>query len=97
MRVIRYTAQPDKADENERLIRAVFAELKEAAPDGVRYATLRLAGGTFVHIVEVADGAEPLTALKAFQTFQSGIKDRVAAPPQFSEATLVGNYRIFSE
>ena len=33
--VIRYTTRDDAAEENERLIRAVFAQLAEQAPDGV--------------------------------------------------------------
>jgi hypothetical protein len=96
MRVIQYKTQPDKADENESLIRSVFAELKESKPEGVRYAALRLADGSFAHIVAMADSA-PLTTLKSFQRFQSGIKDRVVTPPVVNEATIVGNYRLFDE
>jgi len=31
--LVRYTAKPDRADENETLARAVFADLRTAAPD----------------------------------------------------------------
>ena len=55
--LIRYKAKPDRADENEALIRNVFKELHEKAPEGgTRYAVLRLADGSFVHIVHSEEG-----------------------------------------
>ena len=33
-KVIRYRTKPEQADENERLIRAVFAELAQRVPTG---------------------------------------------------------------
>ena len=51
--VVRYRPRPEEADNNQRLVEAVFAELADKDPGGVRYATLRLADGTFVHIAEV--------------------------------------------
>lgn len=33
--LIRYKTKPEKADENERLIKAVFQELQDKSPDGV--------------------------------------------------------------
>jgi len=61
--LIRYKAKPDRADENERLIEAVFEELHAKAPDGVRYAALRLADGSFVHLVETEEGAFAIPSL----------------------------------
>jgi hypothetical protein len=57
-RVIRYTTTPETADENERLIRDVFAELAVEQPDGVHYQSIRLADGLdFIHIVTL-DGPD---------------------------------------
>ena len=53
MVVVRYRPQADRADENQQLVEAVFAELQQSDPGGVRYATFRLADGTFVHIADV--------------------------------------------
>ena len=39
-KVIRYKTKPERADENERLVRAVFAELATNEPEGLHYATL---------------------------------------------------------
>jgi hypothetical protein len=97
--LIRYKAKPDAADRNAELVAAVFAELKAAKPDGVRYLTLRLEDDSFVHLVETSadDGSSPLPKLAAFQAFQSGIRDRCAEPPMPRGATVVGNYRMLNE
>ena len=60
--LIRYKTKPDMADKNAELIAAVFAELKAAKPEGVRYLSLRLDDDTFVHIVETTtdDGTSAL-------------------------------------
>ena len=60
--VIRYKTKPDMADRNAELVAAVFAELKAARPEGLRYLSLRLEDDTFIHFVETAaeDGASAL-------------------------------------
>ena len=50
--LIRYRAKPEAADKNAELVAVVFAQLKAAKPDGVRYLTLRLDDDSFVHLVE---------------------------------------------
>jgi len=84
------------ADRNAELVAAVFAELKAAKPDGVRYLTLRLEDDTFIHLVEAAaeDGSSPIPKLRAFQAFQDGIRDRCVEPPQVRAVGIVGNYRM---
>jgi hypothetical protein len=96
--LIRYKTKPEASDRNAELVSAVFAELKAARPDGVRYLTLRLDDGTFIHLVEAdtEDGSTPIPKLKAFQAFQSGIRDRCAEPPTVAEATIVGDYRMLA-
>jgi hypothetical protein len=81
--LIRYKTKPEMADKNAELIAAVFAELKAAQPEGVRYLSLRLEDDTFVHFVET-EAERRLSALPklaAFQAFQSGIRERCAEPP----------------
>jgi hypothetical protein len=95
--LIRYKAKPDMADENAKLVAAVFAELKAAKPDGVRYLTLRLEDDSFVHLVETATDDSPIPKLAAFQAFQNGIRERCAEPPAPRSATIVGNYRMLNE
>ena len=97
--MVRYTTTAETVQENKRLIQAVFEELRTKSPADVRYLALRFNDGTFVHfsIAETKDGASPLPRLEAFRAFQAGIKGRCVEPPQVSEATIVGNYRMLSE
>ena len=94
--LIRYKAKPEAADKNAELVAAVFAELKAARPEGVRYLTLRLEDDSFVHLVETTadDGSSPIPKLAAFQAFQSGIRERCIEPPVAGGVTIVGNYRM---
>jgi hypothetical protein len=97
--VIRYKTKPEMADRNAELVAAVFAELKAAQPEGLRYMSLRLEDDTFIHVVETAadDGTSLLPKLPAFAAFQSGIRERCAEPPLPKGAAVVGNYRMLEE
>jgi hypothetical protein len=95
--LVRYKTKQDKAQENAGLIEAVFRELRATSPEGVRYLVLRLDDGTFVHFHSVAEGAKSVSALEAFQSFQSGIADRLVEPVQANDAIIIGNYRMLDE
>jgi acyl dehydratase len=96
--VVRYTPKPERADENQQLVEAVFADLAETDPGGLRYATFRLADGTFVHIADIEGDENPLAASAAFAAFQENIGDRCAEGdgPNPQAATLVGSYRFLA-
>jgi acyl dehydratase len=94
-KVVRYTTTPEAAEENARLVAAVFAELADTRPDGLRYATLRLDDGvSFVHIAELSTDENPLMSSPAFAAFQAGLGGRVAEGPLPRDATVVGSYRL---
>lgn len=95
--IVRYTVKPGRAAENDELVRAVYDELADAKPEGLRYATFRLEDGlTFVHISFFeSSGDNPLTSIKAFGKFQEGIAERCDVPPRLAELTEVGSYRFF--
>ena len=96
--LIRYKTRPEMADTNAALIAEVFAELKAARPEGVRYLSLRLDDDSFVHFVETEnDAAATLPSLAAFKAFQGGIRERCVEPPQARGAIIVGNYRMLDE
>ena len=96
--VVQYRTKPDCADENQRLVEKVFAELDEVNATGFAYASLRLEDGvSFVHVVVEEDGASSvsLADLPAFREFQAGIADRCEEQPVARAATVVGAHRIF--
>jgi hypothetical protein len=99
--VVRYETKPDRADENQRLVEKVFAELAELHPDNFRYASFRLEDGvTFVHIViETGDGPNPMSLgdIPALAEFQEEIADRCAVQPVAQGAMLVGSHRFLPE
>ncbi len=101
MHMVRYKLKADRVAENERYVVAVYDELHEVKPPGLRYATLKLADGvSFVHIVshESKDGnAKELTDLAAFKAFTAGIRDRCEEPPVRVAMEAVGSYRLFDD
>jgi hypothetical protein len=89
--VVRYRVKPDRVEENERLVRAVYEELRRADPAGFRYATFKLDDGvTFVHVAE--GDQPPLPRLEAFKDFQRDIAARCDEPPVASEAEQIGSF-----
>ncbi len=93
--IVRYTTTPEAAEENQRLVEQVYAELNAQDPGGLHYVTLRLADGvTFVH-VSILDGTDnPLDSSPAFAAFQAGIAERCVDGPAPARATVVGSYGL---
>lgn len=91
--VVRYEMRPDTAEENQRLVENVFAELAERQPDGIRYACFRLDDGqTFVHVGIADDDSNALAETPAFGEFQKAFGERAATKPVASGAQLLGAY-----
>ena len=92
---VRYTTKPDQAEENERLSRAVFAEVRDVAPGRVAYALFRN-GADFVHVfINMArEDSEVLTGLPSFKAFSEGAAGRYLAPPEVTrlDLNLVDSY-----
>ena len=94
--VVRYQAKPERADENQKLIEAVFADLEARRPNGFTYQAFRLEDGvSFVHVVIEHDVEQPdsLQDVPAFQAFVAGVADRCDVAPVAMGATVVGAYR----
>jgi hypothetical protein len=94
--VTRYAMQSrDAADENQRRVEGVFAELAETKPDTVSYIVLRLADDSFVHISfhnHGDDEVNPIASSSAFAHFQDGHGSRREGPVDQQTAQLVGAY-----
>jgi len=95
--MVRYKVTADKAEENEALIKDVFAELAQSAPGGLRYASFKLDDGvSFVHIASIeTNEGNPLGETAAFKAFQEAIKDRCEEPPEAVTLNEIGSYRFF--
>jgi hypothetical protein len=93
--IVRYKVKPERVEENEALIRAVYAELNKIKPEGLRYVTSKMQDGvTFVHFATLTVETNPLLALPAFKEFTSKIAERVDEPPVTSHMTEVGSYNF---
>jgi hypothetical protein len=95
--VVRYQAKPERADENQKLIEAVFADLEARDAKGFTYKVFRLEDRvSFIHLVIEHDNvSEPdsLQDVPAFQAFTAEIADRCDVPPLAMGAEIVGSWR----
>src|SRR5207244_3203666 len=94
--VTRYAMQSaEAADENQRRVEGVFAELAATKPDNVSYIVLRLADDSFVHVSfhdHRDDEVNPIASTAVFAHFQDGHSDRRKGGVDQQTATLVGAY-----
>jgi hypothetical protein len=97
--MVRYKVKPDRVQENEALVRAVYEELQEVSPPGFRYVTYKLDDGvTFVHLAVTEADAEGdgrvLPKLRAFQAFRKDLADRTEEGPASTELEQIGAFRL---
>jgi len=95
--MVSYEVKPEMVEENARLVRAVYEELAERRPDGLRYATFQLDGGArFVHVASNESGGEnPLLEVQAFRAFLAGVGERCVKAPVTEALHEVGSYRMW--
>lgn len=92
--LVRYTVKPGHAARNEELVRAVYRELDETQPAGLRYATFVLDDGqSFVHLAEIEAEPNPLPEVRAFKAFQTDLGQRCEQPPAATELREIGAFR----
>jgi hypothetical protein len=95
--MVRYKVKPDRAAENEALVRAVYDELARTEPAGLRYATFQLDDGvSFVHLAATEDAHSPLSQVKAFKRFQENIDDRCDEAPVVTDLREIGTFHLFA-
>ena len=92
---VRYTTKADHAEENERLSREVFAEVRDVAPARLAYALFRN-GADFVHVFinMASEDSEVLTGLPSFKAFSKDSGERYATAPEVIrlELNLIESY-----
>jgi EmrB/QacA subfamily drug resistance transporter len=91
---IRTEVKSDHVEDVEREIGGFFAALQRERPDGIRYTSSRLPGGTtYLTVLELDDGVEnPLPSLPEFRRFQAHIRDWAAGPPVAEQLDVVATY-----
>jgi hypothetical protein len=94
--VTRYATQSSTAaDENQRRIEGVFAELAANKPGNVSYIVLRLADDSFVHLSFHDHGdneVNPIASTASFAHFQQDHAARRQGSVDQQTANLVGAY-----
>ena len=96
--MVRYKVRPERAADNENLVKAVYEQLNRERPDELHYATFKLPDGvSFMHVVvETDQPGRILNEVSSFKAFVTDIADRCDEPPVVTDLTLVGSYRVAS-
>jgi hypothetical protein len=96
--MVRAKVKPDTSAQLESAAQKMFAAIHAAHPEGVQYASSRLADGmTYVALLKLDDGIEnPLPRLPAFVEFQENVKAWMTEPPTVEQLTVVGSYNLFA-
>lgn len=96
--IVTYTVKPGREEENTALVRAVFEELAETRPAGLRYAVFYLPDRRqFTHLYTDDGSASGVQELASFQAFVTGAKDRHEQPATSTQPELIGDYRTFDD
>jgi hypothetical protein len=91
---VRYTARDAAtAEENQRLIDNVFAELASTKPQGLSYRVSRSEDGlSFEHVAVVEHDSNPLLTLDSFRAFSTTVDQRVVEAPVVRTGEVVARY-----
>jgi hypothetical protein len=96
--MVRYRVRDDLVATNATLVRAVYAQLAEVQPGGLRYATFQVEDdpAAFVHVAAVeGEGPGPLPGLPAFREFTRDVRERCVEGPATTSLKLVSAYRLY--
>ncbi len=94
---VRQKVKDESVEEGQAAVRDLFATLDRVRPEGVRYASTRVAdSSTFVILLELADGIEdPRPAIPEYVRFLERLKGWVDGPPVIEHLDVVGSYNLF--
>jgi hypothetical protein len=96
--LVTYTVKPGREEENAALVRAVFEELAQKRPDGLRYAVFYMPDSRqFIHLYTNEGSATGVQGLDSFKAFVNGAEDRHEQPATVAQPELIGDYRTFDD
>ena len=90
--IVRYRVKPEVLEQNIDFVRAVYDEIADKRPDGLRYSTYQVDERTFVHVAILDGSANPLDDIAAFGSFTAGIAERCEEGPLVTRGNVVGCY-----
>ena len=95
--LVRQKVKDGSIEEGEAAVRDLFRTLDRVRPEGLRYASTRVAdSSTFVILFELADGIEdPRPAIPEYARFLEQLKSWVEGPPVIERLDVVGSYNLF--
>jgi hypothetical protein len=95
--MVRQKVKDGSIEEGEAAVRDLFATLDRVRPEGVRYASTRVADtSTFVILLELADGIDdPRPAIPEYVQFLEQLTRWVDGPPVIERLDVVGSYNLF--
>jgi hypothetical protein len=95
--MLRQKVKDGTVEEAEAATRDMFATLNRVRPEGLRYASTRVAdSSTFVILFELADGIEdPRPAIPEYPRFLEKLKGMLDGPPVIEHLDVVGSYNLF--
>ena len=95
--MVRQKLKEGSVEAAEAAARDLFATLDRVRPEGLGYASTRVAdSSTFVILAELAEGIEdPRTAIPGFLRFLEQLKGWVDGPPVIEHLDVVGSYNLF--
>ena len=92
--MVRYRVRPDALEEHLELLHAVFAELDEVRPEGMRWESFRMEDGvSFVELAEVDVGGR-FSQLETWSAYRGTHDDRCDEPLQMVELERVAAYGL---
>ena len=90
--------KPGREEENAALVRAVFEELAQTRPDGLRYAVFYIPDSRqFIHLYTDEGSPTGVQGLDSFKAFVAGAEDRHEQPANVARPELMGDYRTFDD
>jgi hypothetical protein len=96
--IVTYTVKPGREEANAALVRAVFEELAQTRPNGLRYAVFYLPDSReFIHLYTDDGSTSGVQDLASFKAFVADAEDRHEQPATFTKPELIGDYRTFDD
>jgi hypothetical protein len=95
--LLRQKVKDGSVEQAEAATRDFFATLDRLRPEGIQYASTRVAdSSTFVILFALDDGSEdPRPTIPEYAQFLEQLKGRLDGPPVIEQLDVVGSYNLF--